>query len=59
MAGRLRDGIGAALVLFALGVLFSAVVQLSARDYLASSVLVLTGLSVMRAGVELLRAEGE
>jgi hypothetical protein len=44
-----------ALVLSALGLLFYGVVQLRQRDYLACVILTLTGLSLMRAGVELLR----
>jgi hypothetical protein len=51
----LRDGSGVVLVLSALGVLFYAVVELRERDYLACVILTLTGLSLMRAGVELLR----
>lgn len=52
---RLRDLAGAALVLAALALLFLAVSQLRARDYVASLLLVVTGLSVMRSGVELIR----
>ena len=52
----LRDGTGVVLVLSALGVLFYGVVQLRERDYLACVVLTLSGLSLMRGGVELLRA---
>lgn len=55
MARVFRDGTGVLLVLCALAVLFHAVVQLGAADYLASIILVLAGLSLMRAGVELLR----
>jgi hypothetical protein len=51
----LRDGSGVVLVLSALGVLFYGVVELRERDYLACVILTLTGLSLMRAGVELLR----
>jgi hypothetical protein len=43
------------LVLSALSVLFYGVMQLRQRDYLACIILTLTGLSLMRAGVELLR----
>lgn len=43
------------LLIAALAVLFQAVTLLRARDYLACIILVLTGLSLMRAGVELLR----
>ena len=59
MAKRIRDGVGVALVVVALAVLFGAVTELRARDYLASTILVLTGLAVMRAGVELLRPVGD
>ncbi|HEX7479858.1 MAG TPA: hypothetical protein VF331_18800 [Polyangiales bacterium] len=51
----LRDGAGALLVLAALGVLFHGVTRLRVHDYLACIILSLTGLSLMRAGVELLR----
>jgi hypothetical protein len=51
----LRDGSGIVLLCSALCVLFYGVVQLRERDYLACVVLTLTGLSLMRAGVELLR----
>lgn len=54
--GRIvRDGSGALLVAAALGLLFWAVMQLRGRDYLAAVLLIVTGLSVLRAGVELLR----
>ena len=43
------------LVLCALGSLFYGVMQLRQRDYLACVILTLSGLSLMRAGVELLR----
>jgi hypothetical protein len=56
MAGRVvRDGSGVVLLLGALYVLFYGVTQLRAHDYLASIVLVVTGLSLLRASVELLR----
>jgi hypothetical protein len=56
----LRASAGLCLVLAALGVLFYGVVQLRQRDYLACIILTLTGLSMMRAGVEVLRpAVGE
>jgi hypothetical protein len=55
MAGWLRELIGALLVCTALGVLFYGVTELRARDYLACIILVLTGLSLMRAGIELLK----
>jgi hypothetical protein len=53
--GRLREGSGALLVLGGLAVLFQAVMLLRARDYLASIILVSTGMPLLRAGVELLR----
>jgi hypothetical protein len=51
----LRAGAGLGLLLCALAVLFYGVMQLRQRDYLACIVLTMTGLSLMRAGVELLR----
>jgi hypothetical protein len=51
----LREGSGALLVLGALAVLYQAVAVLRGRDYLACIILVMVGLSLMRAGVELLR----
>jgi hypothetical protein len=51
-----RDASGVLLVLSALGTLFYSVMQLRQRDYLACVILTLAGLSLMRAGVELLRA---
>ena len=47
--------IGAMLLLIALGVLFYAIVQLRTHDYVAAILLVVTGLSLLRAGTELLR----
>ena len=55
MGRGLRDGSGTLLVIGALGALFYGVTLLRGRDYLACIILVLTGLSLMRAGVELLR----
>ena len=51
----MREGSGALLVLGALAVLYQAVAVLRGRDYLACIILVMVGLSLMRAGVELLR----
>ena len=51
----MRQGAGLLLVVAAMGVLFLAVSELRSKDYLACIVLVLTGLSLMRAGTELLR----
>jgi len=60
MGHALREGCGALIVVGALSVLGYAIHSLQGRDYLACIILVLTGLSLMRAGVELLRApQGE
>ncbi|HJL16763.1 MAG TPA: hypothetical protein RMH99_13960 [Sandaracinaceae bacterium LLY-WYZ-13_1] len=54
--GRIvRDGSGLVLVLAALAALFFGVSQLREHDYLAAALMLLTGLAVLRAGVELLR----
>jgi hypothetical protein len=50
-----RDASGAVLVLAALAVLVLAVADLRLHDYLAAILLVIAGLSLLRAGVELLR----
>jgi hypothetical protein len=55
MAFSLRDAMGVVLVLAALVTLFIGVTQLRAHDYLACIILTFTGLSLMRAGAELLR----
>jgi hypothetical protein len=55
MGRGLREGSGALLVLGGLAVLFQAVMLLRARDYLASIILISTGMPLLRAGVELLR----
>lgn len=55
MARALRDGSGVLLVLAALGTLFYGVTRLRDHDYLAAALLLLTGLAVLRAGVEILR----
>jgi len=55
MGRAIRDGSGAALVICSLGVLFYAVAQLRGHDYVAAILLVVTGLFLLRAGVELLR----
>lgn len=55
MGRGFREGSGTLLVIGALVVLFYGVTLLRGRDYLACIILVLTGLSLMRAGVELLR----
>ena len=56
MAGSVRQVVGTFLVLSSIGILFRAVTVLGERDYLACVILVLTGLPVMKAGTELLRA---
>lgn len=54
--GRIvRDGSGAFLLVGAIALLFWAVVQLRSHDYVAAVLLIVSGLSVLRAGVELLR----
>jgi hypothetical protein len=55
MGRVLRDGAGALLITGALAVLFGGIVELREHDYVASTLLIVTGLSVLRAGVELLR----
>jgi hypothetical protein len=55
MGRSLREGSGTLLVVGALVVLYQAVSVLRGRDYLACIILVMVGLSLMRAGVELLR----
>jgi hypothetical protein len=55
MARALRDGFGLVLVVLAIAALFWGVVQLGEHDYLAALLMLLTGLAVLRAGVELLR----
>ncbi|MGD8860517.1 MAG: hypothetical protein PVI30_10945 [Myxococcales bacterium] len=55
MGRWIRDGSGALLVVAALAAVYAGITELHARDYLACIILVLTGLSLMRAGVELLR----
>ena len=55
MSRGLRDGSGTLLLLGALGVLFYGILQLSAHDYVAAIILVVTGLCLLGAGVELLR----
>ena len=55
MGRTLREAGGALVLVSALGVLYYGVAELRTRDYLACIILVLTGLSLMRASVELLR----
>jgi hypothetical protein len=60
MSRTLRDGAGALLVLSALVTLFFSVTELRGHDYVAALLLVVVGLALVRAGVELLRpAVGE
>jgi hypothetical protein len=51
----MRAGIGMLLLICALGTLFYGVVQLRQRDYAACLVLTFTGLSLVRAGVDVMR----
>ncbi len=55
MAGVVRDGAGLLLVGAALVALGFGVAELREHDYLASALLLVTGLAVLRAAVELLR----
>lgn len=55
MGRTLRDGSGAVLVGLAIAALVFGVVQLRAHDYLAAVLSIFVALSVLRAGVELLR----
>ena len=55
MRRTMRDGSGFLLVLAAMEVLYHGVRQLAGHDYVAAILLVVTGLSLLRAGVELLR----
>ncbi len=55
MGRAARDGSGLVLVVGSMGLLYAGIAQLRMHDYLASMLLLGTGLSVLRAGVELLR----
>jgi hypothetical protein len=55
MGRAARDGSGLVLVVGSMGLLYAGITQLRMHDYLASMLLLGTGLSVLRAGVELLR----
>jgi hypothetical protein len=55
MRAALRDGFGLLLVVVALSALAFGVRELRGHDYLAALLLLSVGLSVLRAGVELLR----
>jgi hypothetical protein len=52
---RVREVIGAALVLAAFVALYGALTELRGRDYLGAILLVITGLSLLGAGTEILR----
>jgi hypothetical protein len=55
MKPGIREASGVLLLLSSLATLCYAVVLLRTRDYLACMILVLTGLALLRAAVELLR----
>lgn len=56
MQGRvIRDATGAVLSLLSLAVLFYGVVELRGHDYVSAIVLVVTGLCLLGAGLEILR----
>lgn len=55
MGRTLRDGAGTLLIGAALAILFWGVVLLRGHDYVASMLLVVAGLSMLRAGAEVLR----
>ncbi len=55
MAGRIRELLGALLMLVALVLLFGSVAELRYHDYLSAFILALAGLSLVGAGAELLR----
>ena len=55
MARPLRDASGATAMLAAIAGLVWAVVQLTAHDYVAAILLIITGLTLARTAVELLR----
>lgn len=55
MGRTVRDGSGALLIGAAIVILFWGVRELRAHDYVAAILLVITGLSVLRAGADLLR----
>lgn len=55
MSRTVRDGAGALFVVAALVTLFLAVVELRGHDYVAAVLLCITGIALVRGGVELLR----
>lgn len=55
MRTALYGGVGTLLVLASMAVLAAAGIALSKPDYVAAILLTLTGLSLLKAGVELVR----
>ncbi|MCA9605851.1 MAG: hypothetical protein KC619_09675 [Myxococcales bacterium] len=55
MARVIRDGSGLLFAVLALAALGAGVVELRDHDYLSAALLLVTGISVLRAAVELLR----
>jgi len=55
MGRALRDGTGLFLTVAALAALFYGVTELRDHDYMAAALMLVTGLSVLRGAVELLR----
>ena len=58
MASILRDGTGVLLVLISVAVLAYGVGELRAHDHVAAILLVVTGLSLLRAGRRVAAADG-
>ena len=56
MEQGVRASAGLILVVCALSILFYGVVRMRQRDYLGCIVLTFTGISLVRAGVEVLRS---
>lgn len=55
MARVIRDGSGLLFAVLALAALGAGIVELRDHDYLAAALLLVTGIAVLRAAVELLR----
>jgi len=55
MGQGVREAAGSVLLACSLAIVFVGVQELRGRDYLAAIVLVMTGISLLKAGVELLR----
>lgn len=55
MANRLREALGAVLIVCALAALWMGLSHLRQQEFVATVLLITTGLSILRAGVELLR----